>query len=148
MSLPLRSAALSGCVLFTALAFAQPAPKANPTAGPAMPAGVRAFASLNVATLWDHKALLPAREARGKLEFAWAVESMVGLAPTDLDRLTLFWHPSVPELPHVIVTGRKAVNPAAVARSLSRPGAVPERPLGKAVPVTVGASRTVFGSTG
>ncbi len=105
---------------------------------------MKAFAALNVTELWDHKALLPAREARGKLEFAWAVQSMVGLAPADLDRLILFWHPSVPELPFVALTGRKAVNPVAVAQTISRAGAAAGRPVGKAVPVTGGEFAFVY----
>ena len=138
MTLTRRLIGSSALALAAAAALGQPAPKVEPKADAAMPAGVKAFAALNVAELWDHKALLPAREARGKLEFAWAVQSMVGLAPADLDRLALFWHPSVPELPFVALTGRKAIDPAAVAKALSRPGAAAARPVGKAVPVTGG----------
>jgi hypothetical protein len=139
MSLTRRTAAASGFLLVTALALGQPAPKAGPPApGPtAVPAGVKLFASLNVAELWDHRALAPVREARGKLEFAWAVQALVGMAPEEMDRLTLFWHPSVPELPYAVVTGRKAVDPAAVAKTLSRPGTpAPKAAPGGAVPVT------------
>jgi len=133
MNLPRRTVAPVGFVVIAAVALAQPAPQPA-----AVPAGVKAFAALNVAELWDHKALAPVRESRGKIEFAWAVQSMVGLAPTDLDRLTLFWPAAGSDSPFVVVVGRKAVTAAAVAKTLSRPGAPAERPLGKAVPVAGG----------
>jgi hypothetical protein len=130
----LRASSLLAGFGLAAVTLAPARPPAK-TAPPAVPAGVTAFAALNVAEVWDHRALVPAREARGKLEFAWAVQSLVGLAPAEMDRLTLVWHPGVPELPFAVVSGRKAVDPAAVARTLSRAGAAPAKAVGKAVPV-------------
>lgn len=144
MSLPRRTAALVGFVALASIALAQPVPKGEPASAPALPAGVKAFAALNVAELWDHKALLPAREARGKLEFAWAVQSMIGLAPVDLDRLALVWPDSGGDLPFVVLVGRKAVSPAAVAKNLSRPGADVKAPLGGAVAVVGGEFESVL----
>jgi hypothetical protein len=145
MNLVRRIVLLAVVGVAAAHASGQPAQPPASKAAPAMPAGVKAFAALNVAEVWDHRAFGPVREARGKLEFAWAVQSMVGLAPAELDRFVLFWHPSVPDLPFAAVVGRKAVDAAAVAKTLSRPGARGERPLGgKAIPVAGGEFAFVY----
>ncbi len=139
MNLPRRTAVLAGLALVSALALAQPATTPAP-----IPPGVKAFAALNVAALWDHKALDPVRQSPGRVEFAWAVQSMIGLAPTDLDRLTLFWPGAVNELPFVVVVGRKDVSPAAVAKALSRPGTAEKPPPGPAVAVVGGEFEFVY----
>jgi hypothetical protein len=95
----------------------------GPKLSAVVPGDVTAFASLDVAKVWDHKSFLGVREARGKLEFAWAVQSLVGVAPVDLARVTAFWHPSVPGSPFVLVTGRKKLDTAAMVKLLARPGA-------------------------
>lgn len=133
MSLTRRTTVPAGLALIAAVALAQPAPQPAP-----LPAGVKAFAALNVTELWGHKALAPARESRGKIEFAWAVQSMVGLGPTDIDRLTLFWTDAGGDLPFVVLVGRKDVIPSAVAKTLSRPGAAVKPPPGPAVAVVGG----------
>ncbi|HYH63343.1 MAG TPA: DUF1559 domain-containing protein [Urbifossiella sp.] len=134
-----RLTAPAAFAVVAAVALAQPAPQPAP-----LPAGVKAFASLNVAELWDHKALAPARESRGKIEFAWAVQAMVGLGPTDLDRLTLFWPDAGSDSPFVVVVGRKAVTAAAVAKALSRPGPAVKPAPGPAVPVVGGEFESVY----
>jgi hypothetical protein len=133
---------VGGFILAGAAVVGRPDTPAGPD--PAIPAGVRAFASLDVTGLWDHKALAPVRDARGRHEFAWLVESLVGLAPTDLDRLTLIWHGSVPDAPHVVVNARKVINPAAVAKTLSRLAASPDRPTGQAIPISGGEFAFVY----
>ena len=95
------------------------APARQDRPDPPAPEPVPVVVSVDVAGLWDHKALLPVREARGKLEFAWMVQSLVGLAPNEIDRLTLVL-PKPDSDPVLVVTGRKPVDPAAVARTLTR----------------------------
>ena len=72
----------TAAVLLPVLGIALAAAPGRPTA--AQPAADRVmdpFVSINVAQLWDHKAFLPAREARGKAEFAWMVQGLIGVAP-------------------------------------------------------------------
>ena len=116
---------------------AKPIPPAPP---PAVPKGVTAFASVNVAQVWDHQSFAAVRVGRGSLEFAWATQALVGVTPAELDRLTVFRHASVPDAPLVVVTGRKPLDPAAVVKMLTRPGATaPEAPPGGKVLVAPGA---------
>jgi hypothetical protein len=93
-----------------------PAPAAPKTPAPVV-------VSVDVAKLWEHKALLPVREARGRLEFAWMVQSLIGLAPTEIERLTLVV-PKPDAEPILVVTGRNPVDPAAVAKTLTRKSGV------------------------
>ena len=104
------------------------APARQDRPGPPAPEPVPVVVSADVAGLWDHKALVPVREARGRLEFAWMVQSLVGLAPNEIDRLTLVL-PGPDADPVLVVTGRKPIDPAAVARTLTRrSGAKGRRP--------------------
>jgi hypothetical protein len=95
-----------------ALAPARPDP-------PKAASGELLVASVQVAKLWDHKAFLPVREARGNLEFAWMAQSLVGLAPTEIERLTVVV-PNPDAGAVLIVTGRKPVDPKAVVKMLTR----------------------------
>ena len=88
------------------------APARQDRPDPPAPEPVPVVVSADVAGLW-------VREARGKLEFAWMVQSLVGLAPNEIDRLTLVL-PKPDSDPVLLVTGRKPVDPAAVARTLTR----------------------------
>jgi hypothetical protein len=88
-----------------------------------VPAGSRAFISLDVASVWDHASFGGVREARGKLEFSWLVQSLLGVTPPDLARATAFWTSSGKELPFVLITGRKAIDAHAIAKTLTRAGA-------------------------
>src|SRR5262245_38705352 len=95
--------------------------------------------SVNVAKLWDHKAFLPVREARGNLEFAWMVQSLIGLAPNDLERLTVVL-PKPDAQPILVATGRKPVDPAAVVKTLTRnPSAKVPKPFVGEAKVAPGA---------
>jgi hypothetical protein len=144
MMSPRRSVPLAALTLGLAVALAARAEKPTaappPAAPPALPKDVLGFVSVDVAAVWDHKGFAPVREARGKLEFAWAVQSLVGVTPAELDRLTLFWHPSVPDAPFAVVATRKPLDPAAVVKTLTRPGAAtPKAAPGGKVLVAPGA---------
>jgi hypothetical protein len=96
-------------------------------------------ASVDVARLWGHKALMPVREARGSLEFAWMLQSLIGLAPTELERLTVVV-PTPDAGPILVVTGRKPVDPKAVAKLLTRgSGAKGPKPTEQGMLVAPGA---------
>lgn len=125
-----RSLAVAVVLLAAAVAIAQPvADRSAPNNGATiLPANSAGFVSINVAQLWDHKAMLPVREARGKFEFAWIVESLIGIAPADIERLAVFW--KTPDKPHLIVVGRKAINVKAVIEAIQRPGAPMPAKLG------------------
>ncbi|MDB5308458.1 MAG: hypothetical protein JWO38_2660 [Gemmataceae bacterium] len=117
-----------------ALTPAQPdgtnkAPPAPDQLAGVVPGDATAFVSLKVSAVWDHKAFGPVREARGQVEFAWAVQALVGLPPGEIDRLTAFWHPPSPDAPFVLVTGRKPVDPAAMVKTLTRAGAAAPKPV-------------------
>ena len=99
-------------------------PDAPPAAKP--PADAIAFVSLDAAKLWEHKSFASVRETRGKLEFAWVVQSLFGVAPQDLERVTAFWHAAAPGEPFVLLTGRKNLEAKKIAKLLERPG---EKPL-------------------
>src|SRR5262245_56750042 len=108
-------------ILLTAVALAPARPDA-PKAADAPKAGTTGellVASVHVAKVWDHKAFVPVREARGNLEFAWMVQSLIGLAPTELERLTVVV-PDPDTGPILIATGRKPVDPKAVVKTLTR----------------------------
>jgi hypothetical protein len=97
---------------------AQPNRPDAPTAATILPRDTTGFVSLNVAKVWDNKALLQVREARGKVEFAWVVQSLIGLAPAQIDRLVVFW--KTPDQPFVLVTGRKPIDTKVVIESTTR----------------------------
>jgi hypothetical protein len=99
---------------------------------PAIPADAIAFVSLDVAKVWDHPSFGAAREARGKVELAFAVQSLLGVGPADLQRVTLFWHPAAQDEPFAIITGRKNLDAKKIARLLTREK--PVEPKGKAIP--------------
>jgi hypothetical protein len=108
-----------------------PAAKNDPPgdrSGAVIPANAFAVVSIDVAKLWDHKAFGPVREARGKLEFAWMMESLIGVAPAQLERVTAFWVNSPggaakePAGPFLLVTGRKPLDQKKVAGLLTRRG--------------------------
>jgi hypothetical protein len=112
-------------VLLPALGIAAALTPSRPTsAQPKPPAGeVPAYAFVvNFAQVWDHKAFTPFREARGKAEFAWAVQGLLGIAPADLQLVVGVARSGVPNGPVLWVTTRKPVDAAAVAKSLSRDG--------------------------
>jgi hypothetical protein len=126
------AAALPFVLAAVALAVARP-DQPKPLSG-VVPAGSRAFISLDVAKAWDHASFGGVREARGKVEFAWLVQSLLGVAPADLARATAFWTPSGKELPFVLITGRKALDAQAIAKTLTRAGAkIPPQATGKAI---------------
>jgi hypothetical protein len=82
------------------------------------PEGVLGYVTVDLAKIWDHKAFAQVREAPGSVEFAWAVRSLVGFAPAEIDRLTVSW--SAPDKPVVVVTTRRPHDAAAVVRELPR----------------------------
>lgn len=107
-------------LLMVAIAAAQPdAPKPQAAA----PGDSLAFVSLNVAKAWDHMALGAVREAPGRLQFAWALQSAIGVAPVSIERITAFWLPSSPDVPLILLTGRKPLDGRAIAKELRKPGA-------------------------
>jgi hypothetical protein len=83
---------------------------------------------INFAQIWDHKAFAPFREARGKAEFAWVVQGLIGVAPSEIELLSGTSYPRVPNGPVLWVDTRTPVDAAAVARSLA--GGKPAEPLG------------------
>ncbi|MBY0515066.1 MAG: DUF1559 domain-containing protein [Gemmataceae bacterium] len=127
MSTRSRLAPLAVVLLVSAVGAAQPGQpgKAPPTEIPTgvVPRDAAGFVSLNVARVWDHKALLPVRDARGKVEFAWVVQSLLGVGPADIDRLVVFW--KTPDRPFVLVVGRKPIDTAVVLESTARAGSKP-----------------------
>jgi hypothetical protein len=104
----------------------------------AVPKGVAALVSVNVAEVWEHPALFTIREARGKLEFAWAVQSIIGVTPTQIDRITAFWSAEA-DAPYLLIRGRKPLDPAGMAKTLSRPGAKESNPTAGKVLTAPGA---------
>ncbi len=139
-----RLALLTLPTFVLALALAPAAQEESKPAGPAakddaaLPNGVVAVASVNVAEIWDHPAFFPVREARGKLEFAWAVTSIIGVTPTAIDRLTAFW-PSPTSSLHLLIQTKKPVEPAAMVKGLERPGGKKAQPASKKVLIAPGA---------
>ena len=135
MSSPSRFALAAVPILFAAVTLVPAAPpEKTPAAINAVPANAFAVVSLDVARIWDHKAFEPVREARGKAEFAWVLQSLVGLPPAEIDRVTLFWAPpptgsKEPAGPFLLISGRKAVNAKEVASTLARRGSLaPAKP--------------------
>jgi prepilin-type processing-associated H-X9-DG protein len=142
MSHTSRIVSFGGLLLLAAVAIAQPPVKDIPRKGEptqsVVPSTALGFVSLNVAEFWDHKATMPIRESTGKYEFAWLVQSMVGIAPGDIDRLTIFWKDL--NTPFVLVTARKPVNAEKVIESLTRTGGTaPPKAADKRVLVAPGA---------
>lgn len=133
MSLRIRFTILVLLATFT-VAIAMPdEPTTSATA--VVPGDAIAFVSLDVAKAWEHRAFGAVREARGKVEFAWAMQSLLGVAPTEMDRVTAFWHPAGKDEPFVLITGRKDLDARAIAKTLSRAGAKPPKagPTGNAL---------------
>lgn len=93
-----------------------------------VPADSIAFVSLDAAALWEHKSFAAVREARGKLEFAWVVQSLFGVAPQEMERVTAFWHAAAPGEPFILLAGRKALDATKIAKLLERPGGKPVKP--------------------
>ena len=145
MSHRIRIVPFSVLMLLAAVAIAQPpakdAPKKAAPAPNIVPANALAFVSLDVAQFWDHKAAMPIREATGKYEFAWVAQSLIGLPPGDIDRLTIFWTDA--STPFVVVTARKPVNVEKMMESMSRTGvAAVQKPADKRIQVVAGAEFT------
>ncbi|MBX9579724.1 MAG: DUF1559 domain-containing protein [Gemmataceae bacterium] len=109
-----RLAVLSVPLLAAALLARPDEPK------PARPAPAEPIASLSVdlAKVWDHKAFAPVREAPGSVELAWAVRSLIGFAPAEVDRLVVTW--TAPDEVVAVVTTRKPHDAAAVVKELPR----------------------------
>ncbi len=118
-----RTLIVVGCLVAAGAAVGQqPAKRA---AGlDVVPADGFAFASVNVAKVWDAPALKGLRDALLKVDAA-AVDSFekeFGLSPAELDRVTFLW-PAFPtasrgEEPVVVVTSRKPFNEAKVLKAL------------------------------
>jgi len=130
MPIRIRSA-LPAFALVLGVAAVTPARPVEPKPAPpaAVPKGVVAFVAVDVAQVWDHPAFGGIRAARGKHEFAWVVQSLVGVAPADLDRVILFWPTGSADAPFAVVRTRRPVDPAAVAKALARVGATGPKPL-------------------
>ena len=109
LAVPLVAAAIVPAGSHPRLAADDPKPAANEPA---------ASVSVRFAEVWDHKALAPVRGAAGGVELAWAVRSLVGLAPDQIDRLTVLW--PTPGQPVAVLTTRKPFDAAEVARALVR----------------------------
>ncbi len=142
MSLRSRFALLTLFTLAAAVAIAQPPVKPEPAAIPrasnVVPAKSLGFASIHFAKLWEHPAALPLREANGKFEFVWLMQSMIGLAPSEIEHLTVFWRDA--STPFLLVTGRKDITPPLLAESLTRAGSTPPaKPADPRVVVAPGA---------
>jgi hypothetical protein len=116
---------MSRILIASAALFITLAALAKPDAPKVAPADSLAFVSLDAAKLWEHKSFLAVREARGKLEFSWVVQSLFGVAPADMDRVTVFWHAAAPGEPFAIVSGRKNLDAKRMAKVLERPGEKP-----------------------
>jgi hypothetical protein len=78
------------------------------------------FVSVKVSEVWDRPAFLPVRVARGNVEFVWMVQSLVGLPPGELDRLTVYWPTADPAAPLLMVSTRKPADARQVAKTLTR----------------------------
>lgn len=89
---------------------------------PLVPRSVAAFVSLKVADVIDHPDLKPVLEQLKKTPEALdGVTELFGVAPAEMDRVTLFW-PAIaehgPDAPVVVVTTREAYNEARVLKNL------------------------------
>jgi hypothetical protein len=129
-------------LLIAAVAVVPPGAPGSATAAAAilhLPPEINAVVSLNVGEVWTNDALSPIHEARGKLEFAWAVQSLVGVTPEQIDRLTLFWSAAAPRTPFVLIKARKPLDAAAVAKTLTRPGGNEPKPMAGKVLTAPGA---------
>jgi hypothetical protein len=141
---PIRLALLAFPTLALGFALA-PARQEEPKASKAVkvevavPKGVAAFVSVNVAEVWEHPAFFPIRGARGQLEFAWAVQSVLGVTPTQIDRITAFWPASHTDSPYLLIRGRKPLDPVAMVKILTRPGAKESKPREEKVLAAPGA---------
>ena len=117
---------------FTVAVAVPDEPKSKPN--DAAPGDAVAFVSLDVAKAWEHRAFGAVREARGKLEFSWVVQSLFGVAPTEMERASAFWHSAGKDEPFVVITGRKALDAKSIVKALSRAGAKPPAgPMGKVI---------------
>ena len=123
-----------------ALAVAQPPKPADPTFD-RVPRDSAAFVTLKVAKLWDHKSFSPVREARGKLEFAWMVQGLVGVSPAEMDTLAAFWPAGKfdVEQPFVVVRTRQLLDLDHITKLLTRAPGGPKKVAGGKVIHTPGA---------
>jgi hypothetical protein len=89
----------------------------------AAPADAALVVSVNVKKLWTGPSSTAIREARGRVEFGWLVNALIGFTPDKLDRVTLFWTGGK-ELsgPFVLADAREAFDPAKVLDALPRAG--------------------------
>jgi Protein of unknown function (DUF1559) len=97
----------------------------------AVPTDAFLFASVKVSKLWDNPAVKPLRDWYAVQKLA-PLDSLTGLKPDELDRVTVFkasWDPELSGGPIILVTTRKPYNEAAVLRPLlpEKPGVVPQR---------------------
>lgn len=127
----MRLAALSLLVIVLPAA-AQP-PAAD-KALDAVPRDGFAFVTLKVSQAWDHPVAAPIREQFLKqADMVKQLEAVTGVAPADLDRVTLFWshlEHRGPDAPVVVLTTRRPYNEARVLKALipvvggDRPGPI------------------------
>ena len=121
--------ALAAVTLLLAAVASVPAapPGEKPPAATVVPPNAPIVVSLDFARLWNHRAFGPVRDAPGKAEFAWVVQSLLGLPPAEIARVTAFWTrgENGPAGPFLLVTGRKPVDAKQVAAGMTRKGATP-----------------------
>ena len=126
-------AAMSMAVLASPSTAQQPVQPVQPAdrSLAAVPTDAFLFASVKVSKLWDNPAAKPLRDwyAAQKLT---PLDSLAGLKPEEVDRITVFkssWDPELSGGPMILVTTRKPYNEAAILKPLlpDRPGVVPQR---------------------
>lgn len=111
-----RTLALAVVALTTTTAAAQP-----PAGADLVPSNAAAFATLKVADIWDSDQLKPVRDAFAKHDWKvyQQIEKVVGVAPAEIERVTVFWPVSVDDgAPYLVVTTRKPFNEAKVLKAL------------------------------
>lgn len=123
-----RLAALAVPLVLAAVAARPDDPATPANTPPALPpvAGI-GYVTLDFAAVWDHPSFAPVRGGRGDAEFAWMCRSLIGFAPDEIARLTLFWK-SADKLT-VMVTTRRPHDAEAVVKGLARPGGRPDTNL-------------------
>lgn len=111
-----RLFALAAFAVTTTTVAAQP-----PAGVDLVPTNAAAFATVKVSDLWDSDQLKPAREvlAKDELKVLQQIEKAVGVAPAEIERVTVFWPAYFgAEAPFLVITTRKPFNEAKLLKSL------------------------------
>ena len=88
----------------------------------AAPADAALVVSVDVKKLWADPSFAAVKEARGRVEFGWLVNALIGFTPDQLDRVTLFWTGKELTGPFVLAASRDPHDALEVLGRLPRAG--------------------------